>query len=197
MTKYVVQSGSVYKSEEQTRKFYAEIVKGLGATPKILICNFAQPREDWNKKFTKDVERLMLYPENCSPELEMAFPDTFPEQIRDCDVLHIHGGDDRLLQSWMSEFNLPSLWKDKAVVTNSAGSNLIATHYWTCDWRQVGNGLGILPIKFLAHYQSNYGADDDRGLVDWEVAKKELENYGDTSLPVYALEEGEFIVFEK
>jgi len=37
---------------------------------------------------------------------------------------------------------------------------------------------------------------DPRGSIDWESAKKELENFGDKSLPIYALEEGEFAIFE-
>ena len=59
------------------------------------------------------------------------------------------------------------------------------------------DGLGLLPIKFLAHYESGYGKDDPRGAIDWQQAYKELESYGDTSLPIYAPREGEFIVIEK
>ena len=59
------------------------------------------------------------------------------------------------------------------------------------------DGLGILPIKFLAHYKSEYGADDPRGPINWESALEELKNYGDTSLPVHALKEGGYVVIEK
>ena len=59
------------------------------------------------------------------------------------------------------------------------------------------DGLGILPIKFIPHYKSNWGSDDPRGSIDWEAALRELEEYGDASLPIHALEEGEYIVIEK
>ncbi len=59
------------------------------------------------------------------------------------------------------------------------------------------DGLGIVSIKFLAHYQSAYGDDDPRGPVDWKKAYSELTTYGDQTLPIHALKEGEYIVMEK
>lgn len=50
--------------------------------------------------------------------------------------------------------------------------------------------------KFLAHYESEFGADDPRGPIDWHAAKEELEAYHDKKLPVYALREGEFEILE-
>lgn len=50
--------------------------------------------------------------------------------------------------------------------------------------------LGVLPIKFLAHFKSHYGDIDSRGPIDWDKAYRDLENYGDKSLPIFALEEG-------
>ena len=59
------------------------------------------------------------------------------------------------------------------------------------------DGLGILPVKFFSHYQSDYGNDNPRDPIDWQKGYEELKNYGDTSLPIHALKEGEFIVIEK
>lgn len=59
------------------------------------------------------------------------------------------------------------------------------------------DGLGILPIKFLAHYKSDFGASDPRGPIDWEKAYDELSKYGDTSLPIHALEEGYFVIINQ
>jgi hypothetical protein len=60
------------------------------------------------------------------------------------------------------------------------------------------DGMGILPIKFIPHYNSAYGSDDPyRGRIDWKQAKNELMHYGDESLPIYAVEEGDFVVFEQ
>ncbi len=198
MTKYVLNSGGVGRYPELARKFFGEVFKDLGPSPKLLICCFAQPREDWEAKFAADVQRRELFPESVAPQLELAFPETFREQIEANDVVYLHGGDDHLIQYWLSQFeDLPKLWEGKVVATNSASSNALAAHFWTCDWRKNLDGLGILPIKFISHYQSDYGFDDPRGPIDWEQAYQELETYRDISLPIHALKEGEYVVIEE
>ncbi|HEY5667791.1 MAG TPA: hypothetical protein VIR03_01365, partial [Candidatus Saccharimonadales bacterium] len=102
-----------------------------------------------------------------------------------------------LMQYWMRQYDLPKLFSDIVVATNSASSDMLATHYWTCDWRECANGLGILPVKFIPHYLSDFGTDDPRGPIDWQKAYDDLAAYGDTSLPISALKEGEFIVVEQ
>lgn len=197
MTKYVLNSGGIRKAPELKRKFHREIIKDLGKSPTILMCNFAQPREYWESKFdaytTSIIEDI---PEDVHPTFIQASPHYFPEQCERADVIYCHGGDDHLLQYWMSKFNLKTLFAGKVVATNSASSNLVASSYWTCDWRQCGDGFGIVPIKFIPHYESNFGADDPRGPIDWEAAYRELEAYGNTTLPIHALKEGDFIVIE-
>ncbi len=197
-TKYVLNSGGLKNQPERAKEFYAEVFKDLGPSPKILMCFFAQKREDWEEKFTnysKDFhEQANL---GSQPEFMMAMPADFEEQLKWCDAVYIYGGDDYLLQYWLKQFDLPKLWRGKTVATNSAGSDALAKYFWPCDWRACMDGLGILPVKFLAHHNSDFGTDDPRGSIDWNEAKKELENYGDKSLPVYALEEGEFVVIEK
>lgn len=126
----------------------------------------------------------------------MAFPDTFEEQIQHSDIIYIHGGDDHLIIYWLKRFDIPKIWDGKIVATSSASSDALAQCFWTCDWRQNMNGLGILPIKFLPHYNSPYGNDDPRGPINWDKAHEELKVYGDQSLPIYALEEGQYVVIK-
>lgn len=196
MTKYILNSGGTRKYPDLAKKFFAEVVKGFGDKPRILICYFAQPREDWEKHFADDKNTLFnFFPEGIQPIFEVAFPDRFAEQIKNSDAVYIHGGDDHLVQYWLKRFDLPKIWEGKTVAVSSASSNALSKHFWTCDWRQNMDGLGILPIKFLAHYESDYGNDDPRGPVAWQKGRQELEAYGETSLPVIALHEGEFQVF--
>jgi hypothetical protein len=194
MTKYVLNSGGVRKHPDLARKFFGEMVEGLGTSPKILICCFAQPRDKWEEKIANGIRAEYIFPEGITPCFELAFPDTFEAQIRDCDAIYIHGGIDHLLLYWLRQYNLPALWEGKVVATNSASSNALAKHFWTCDWRKNFDGLGILPLKFLSHYDSSYGSDDPRGPIDWATALQALKNYGDTTLPVHALKEGEYVV---
>jgi hypothetical protein len=198
MTKYILNSGGLRNNPAKAKKFFTEIVKGLGNKPKLLVCCFAQPREDWETKFAQDKEDIIkLVSRGVSPILELAIPSAFEKQIKNSDTIYIHGGDDHLIRYWFEKFDIPDIWKGKVVATNSASSHVLSKHFWTCDWRELMDGLGILPIKFLAHYKSAYGNNDPRGPINWTEAYKKLKNYGNKSLPIYALKEGEYTVVEK
>ena len=197
-TKYILNSGGIPNSADKGEAFFCEIVKGLGSHPRILICCFAQPREDWEEKYKEDVAYFAsLFTHDIRPVLSLAFPIHFYKQIKETDAIYIHGGDDHLIQYWLKQFDLPKLWEGKVVATNSASSHALSTHFWTCDWRECMDGMGIVPIKFLAHFGSEYGLHDPRGPIDWDEAYAKLAAYGDTTLPLYALKEGEYVVFEK
>lgn len=196
MTKYVLNSGGIKNQPKLKKQFHQALVKTLGNTPKFLLCNFAQGREYWEVKFQGYSDAITEdMPSGVIPAFTLAMPDTFITQCQQVDVIYFHGGDDYLLKYWMGQFDMSELFEGKIVATNSASSNMLATHYWTCDWRRCGDGFGILPIKFIPHYQSAFGADDPRGPINWDKAKQELSEYGDKSLLIYALREGEFEVF--
>ncbi len=198
MTKYILNSGGTRKHPEKTISFFKEITKGLGKEPRILSCSFAEKREIWEEKFEEyKTSFSKLIGEDIQPKFEMAIPDKFIEQVKNNDIITISGGDDHLLLYWLSHFNLPEIWDGKVVAAASAGSNVLSESFYTCDWRQCFNGLGILPIKFISHYRSGFGNRDQRGPIDWDKAYQELLNFGDATLPIHALEEGDFIVIEK
>ena len=198
MIKYVLQSGGIRNQPELKKQFHQELILGLGNSPRILLCNFAQGREYWDVKFPGYSSAIAEdMPEDIQPTFELAMPDTFVEQCKAADVIYCLGGDDDLVQYWMRKFDVPAIFEGKVVATNSASSMMLASSYWTCDWRSCRDGFGILPIKFIAHYQSAYSADDPRGPIDWQKAYDELAAYGDTSMPIHALKEGEYIVMEQ
>jgi hypothetical protein len=195
MTKYVLNSGGIRNEPERKKKFHLEIIKGLGKNPKVVMCNFAQGREYWEPKFQGYCDSFAEdMPDGVKPSFKMAMPADFAERCQWADVIYFMGGDDHLLQYWMKQYDLKKLFKDKVVATNSASSDMLVKHFWTNDWRHCADGFGILPIKFIPHFKSDFGSADPRGPVDWDDAYKKLEAYGDTSLPIHALEEGEFIV---
>ncbi|KKR20009.1 MAG: hypothetical protein UT48_C0024G0006 [Parcubacteria group bacterium GW2011_GWE2_39_37] len=197
MPKYILNSGGLRNEPEKSRLFFIEIVKGLGETPKILFCFFAEKREVWEEKFETYKKHFSELAIDIAPTFELAFPDKFIEQMKNNDAVIIFGGDDHLVMYWLGQYNLYEICKSKVVATSSAGTNALVKHFWTCDWRKCFDGLGILPIKFIAHYESDYGNNDPRGPIDWQKGYNELAEYGDTSLPIHALEEGKFIVIEK
>ncbi|HSX02919.1 MAG TPA: hypothetical protein VLI05_06445 [Candidatus Saccharimonadia bacterium] len=197
MTKYVVNSGGIFNGGDMGRAFFNEVIKGLGSSPIILMCFFASPREEWQERFPKYTDGFKaVLSDRVDPTFELALPEKFAAQVAACDALYMHGGDNDRIMTALRQYDLPKTWDNKVVATNSASSIALAAHSWTCDERKCVNGLGILPIRFIAHYQSNYGADDPRGPIDWQKGYDELAAYGGQSLPIYALKEGELKVFE-
>ena len=198
MTKYVLNSGGLSSNPKRTKEFFDELIVGLGDKPKVLQCLFARSREIWEAKF-KEYENGIIQnpPAGVEPEYQWAYPESFEEQLKWCDAVYFWGGDDHLIKYWLEQFDIPKVWEGKVVGTNSGSTNALATSFWTCDWRRLFDGSGLLPIKTITHYDSSYGADDPRGPIDWQKAYKELENYGDKSLPIHALEESDFIVIEQ
>ena len=196
MTKYVLNSGGIRNQPKLKKDFHQEMVKDLGQDVKILMVLFPVAREYWEQKYPLSCASIQSDLKGYNLKLEMAFPDTFESQVKAADVIYMAGGDDALCRYWFSSYDLPDLFKNKVVATNSATSEMLAVNYWTCDWRKCDDGFGILPIKFLPHYKSEFGTDDPRGPINWEQAKRELEEYGDKRLPLYALKEGEYEVFE-
>ncbi len=198
MTKYILNSGGIKNVPELKKQFHQEIVKDLGNSPKFLLCNFAQGREYWEVKFQGYSNAIREdMPEGVAPTFELAMPDRFAKQCKQADVIYFHGGDEHLLHYWMEQLDIPAIFEGKVVATNSASSDMLSVAFWTCDWREVHEGFGTLPIKFIPHFKSNFGDDDPRGSIDWQKAYDELAAYGDTSLPILALKEGEFEVFER
>lgn len=197
MTKYFLNSGGIKNIPDKGKAFFSDVLNGFGKNPRILICCFAQPREDWQEKFDQD---RAYFKEHFAGEIEpiltLAFPDKFEQQIKENDAIYLHGGDDHLIQYWLKKFDIPRIWDGKVVATNSASSHALSKYFWTCDWRECMDGLGIIPIKFLAHFKSAHGETDPRGPIDWDSAYQELEKYKDPNLPIYALKEGEYQVFE-
>jgi hypothetical protein len=189
-----VNSGGIKCHSALKKQFHQEIVKGLGNTPRILLCNFAQGREYWDVKYPSYCKAIIEdMPEGVQPSFELAMPADFIKQCKRADVIYFHGGDGDLLHYWMRQFDVPAIFKDKVVATNSASSDLLATSCWTNAWRQCRDGPGILPMKFIPHYQSDFAEGDPRGPIDYQKAYDELAAYGDTTLPIHALKEGEYM----
>jgi len=114
----------------------------------------------------------------------------FSEQVNNCSVLYLHGGTTKDLISairqngqWQKELD------GKVVAGSSAGANAIGRFYWGLHSLKVEEGLGLLPIKVISHFRSDYNAPN----IDWNRACEELSAHG-PSLPIMTLAEGQCVV---
>ena len=110
MTKYILNSGGAKNFPEKEKEFIGEILSGFEGEVNVLYCFFAQARENWEIKYEKYQKRFeKLTDDKVELKFELAFPEKFEEQIKRSDVIMIPGGDDHLLQYWLSKFDLPKI----------------------------------------------------------------------------------------
>jgi len=200
MTMYILIGGnhsSTPMSDAQIARLCNTVIKKLnGENPRIVSVPFMLPREDWEWKFRD--RRLPLFEQQFGKKFEaiLAYPDTFRDDVKWANVIYIHGGDDVLLAHYLDKFkDLEGLFAEKIVVASSAGADYISKIFWTCDWRAVMNGRGLVEVAVITHFDGEFGKDDPRGPVDWAAAKEELT--AATNLPIYTIREGEFEIFEE
>jgi len=198
MTKYVVQSGGAKRYPLKLAKFIAESSKGMTGTTKVLLCFFAGSEDSWETKYR---EWQVIFNEYAPADVEFSFElaklKDFANQVAECDILYMHGGNVVAFLERINKFDVPKIWEGKTVVTNSASSHGLSISFQAADYRKLFDGLGVLPFKCIAHYKSTIYDADEGGPIDWEKTYKELESYGDKSVPIHALEEGDFIVIEQ
>jgi hypothetical protein len=115
------------------------------------------------------------------------------------DILYLHGGDETLLAHYLNSYvGLEQAWQDKVIIGTSAGAEYLARDYWTCDWRQVRTGKGLVDLHVITHFDSEeYGRSDPRGPIDWEAAQDEFQATLEPGEEITILREGESVVVER
>ena len=188
MTKYILVGGYPHKAPDWGRSFCEELVKGFGEPVNILECLFSRPKESWNKAFSQDEEFFSKNLPMRKLNMELATPTRFIEQLRLTNAIYFRGGNPLLLINTLK--GIPGWQKElggKTVAGSSAGADIIAKYYYHLDELQLRDGLGILPLKVLVHYESDYNAPR----IDWNKVCTELKNYKE-NLPLLTLAEGQF-----
>ena len=195
MTKYILVGGYIHKALDGGKAFCEEMIKGLDKKPiKILDCMFARNLEDWESGLEKDKEFFNKFITDF--ELELADPDKFTEQVKNSDIIYLKGGYTRKIMElltkdlgWIKELD------GKVLAGTSAGADAIAKYYVVLTTKRVDDGLGLLPVKFIPHWNSDY-SDDEAKDINWEDELSKLKEYKE-DIPVYTLKEGEFKVFNQ
>ncbi len=195
MTKYILAGGRVHVAPDNGKAFINELIKGFSHKPvKILVCLFAVPKEQWQEKFNGDQEYFSKFISDF--ELELADENIFTKQVKRSDVIFLRGGHTRPLMDlltknidWLQELN------GKVFAGTSAGAEAISKYYFVTKTNRNGEGLGLLPIKFIPHWKSTY-FDDEPQNIDWDKLYSDFKNYKE-DLELIVLKEGEFKVIER
>ena len=194
MTKYILAGGYMHTAADGGAAFCQELVRGFadGMPLRILDCLFARNPNTWNKKFKEDQEFYSKHLKNF--KLELAAPDIFLKQVRESDIVFFEGGIPRQLISLLGDKSLfIEELEGKVLAGTSGGADAICTYYAVGKTSNIGEGLGLLPIKFIPYWESDYG----QGLkIDWDGLRKRLQSHKE-DLEIVLLREGEFRVIER
>lgn len=189
MTKYILVGGYPHKATDGGQAFAEELVRGFSEPVRILECLFARPRENWDKAYEQDQEFFTRHLANKKLEFRMANPETFREQVRWAQAIYIRGGASEAVLMALQQQS-PGWEKElagKTLAGSSAGAHAISKYYYGLDDLKIGPGLGLLSLKVIVHYRSDYNTPN----IDWDKAYSELKDFGE-DLPIKALGEGQF-----
>lgn len=186
MTKYILHGGKTSIKSEDNNKFFSEIIKDLLSPINLLIVYFSRGEEEWPKLLKQDKEIINSIADDKKINFVLANKDIekFVQQIKDADGIYMRGGKTNMLKEILAKIkNLKKLFTDKVIAGSSAGAYVLSRYYMN-SMGKIGEGLGILPIKTLAHYKESRKNELDK-----------LKNYGD-KLTTYSLKETKFVVFK-
>lgn len=147
---------------------------------RILECDFASPilRRSLRDRFR-----------SWKSGRELADMNRFGQQVKDCDVLILHGGSTphlihRLteLDGWREHLN------NKIIVAYSAGVSALTSYSFNRDHNVILRGLGILPFKSIVHYNP---------YKDWPLLMELAKFRPHEKLPLLTVSDDEYYVFER
>lgn len=163
-----------------------EAVRGIPQPIHVLLVMFARSEDRWKDMVADDTKNFAkIRPSTeCHLEAAHADPDVFQEQIKTADVLYVHGGDTQLLLEMIKTIpRFAELLDGKVYIGASAGANLVSKYFYSPRRNVVGEGLGIVPIKCLPHWDESQ-----------QPYLEELKKYG-KDLPIVTLREWEYKIF--
>src|SRR3989344_4720811 len=193
MTKFILVGGYPRRAADGGKGLAQEMVKGFKEPIKMLICYFARPTIQWKLNAVEDRQCFRKHLVGKKVEFKTAQIENFSEQVNWANVIYLRGGrTEKLLKllgqcgDWEKELS------GKTIAGSSAGAHALSKYNFNLDKLKLDEGIGLVPVKVLVHYQSNYNAPN----IDWNEALEELKNYKE-NLPTYTLREGEYVILEK
>lgn len=171
MTTYILAGGKDLRFEAYGERLAKEVYEYGPRPTRLLSCFFATPPEYWNVK-AKTWQPWFARYFGRDVEWSYAQPNDFTAQLKETDVVYLHGGDNELLRGSLVRFpELQAHFDGKVVIASSAAANYLSQHFWRRCEQKIGRGKGIVPYSVMVHYGvSEQGTPD----TDWDGVAAEL-----------------------
>lgn len=154
MTKYILHGGAAAVINEDNDKFYQEILKDAPDNSKILLVYFAKELDRVPKNKAEDMDSFTRNNDSKKLSYEVAEEEKFIDQIKNSDVVFIHGGSTVKLMGVLSMFtNLQEAFTGKIIAGESAGANALSVCCYSPSADAIVQGLGIISVKTIPHFK--------------------------------------------
>jgi len=192
MTKYIFHGGGVNPETGANDSFYTELMKDLPDGGTVLLVYFASRTDDNSERIAYDTETCKKFTTVENVSVNVASEENFIEEAKEADVIYLRGGSTEKLLDTLREYpNLKEVFenKNKTVAGSSAGAYALSTLY-SCHYiDRAAEGLGIVPVRVVTHYESTKMPPKDGSV--------EILNETRTELDLIILKEGEWFVVNR
>ncbi|MEK7150792.1 MAG: Type 1 glutamine amidotransferase-like domain-containing protein [Patescibacteria group bacterium] len=151
--KYILHGGYAGHTNSQNDEFYKEILKDTPDKLKVLLVYFAKEDDRITVNKEEDVAHFENNMGNKVITFEVATEKDFSEQVRQANIIHLHGGATlKLLAALKKHSDLKGLFGGKVVAGESAGAYVLSAYFYSKTAGGLFPGLGLVPAKTICHY---------------------------------------------
>jgi len=174
-TKYILHGGYTREDNSENTKFFSECFADTPNKTKVLVVLFASENDGSIEYYENFCKRLKTFTDK-DLEFIKANREDFASQIEQVNVVFLQGGDtNRILEALKSYPQLADMFKGKTIVGSSAGAYALANLGTSHEEIYMREGLNILPLRVVCHYQSDRLPPSKTSLEEIQNAKQELE----------------------
>jgi peptidase E len=183
MNSKIILHGGFRKGEiQENDKFFREMLKDTPHELNLLLVYFAEKVEKISDRIEQDKSQFNKNSSDKIINYKVATVGTFLNDVGWADVVYLHGGKTAKIMETLNNYSgLRELFSSKIIAGDSAGANALCAYYFSKNSQKIGQGLGILPIKLVPHFEK--GKEDP--FIDFE-----------TGLETVLLSEYEMRIFE-
>lgn len=196
MTKFVLAGGCDRKYPRYWRELSREILTDF-PEPKILSCLFAKEVTGRSEKH-EQFDALFTQYFGSNVEVVRAAESSFFEQIKNADIVYLHGGKTQLLLDAIPDIEtFVKAIENKIVIGSSAGANFLTKTCYSPSASKVINATGILNIGAVVHYGIDQFEDKLYSKEFWNNAVSSVRVELGKEIPVLLIPEGTFTIVEQ
>jgi peptidase E len=174
-TKYILHGGYAREDSPENIKFFSECFADTPEKSNVLIVLFASENDGDIEYYKNFCVRLKKFTDK-----ELSFTkanrEDFISQITQADIVFLQGGDtNRILEALQRYPALSETFSNKTIIGSSAGAYALANLGTSHEEVHMREGLSILPLRVVCHYQSEKLPPSETSLKEIRNSKKDLE----------------------